>query len=131
MKNWLYNAAAVLGVAPAAEGENSSGEYTGDLDGLSLTYDYTSGRSYNVKIEPTGVSYRYLTGADPSRWWGPFPYQAMKVKDNVYFFAWFEKEHDDFVTLLINLDERILHGSALLGGNEVHFHSAKIVDIQR
>lgn len=106
----------------------SDGETTRDLDHRSITYEYTSGRSYNVKFEPQGVSYRYLTGPRPERWWGPFPYQAMKVADDVYFASWFEEGYGDYVTLLIDLNRRVLHGSAILRGSEVHFHAARIVE---
>jgi hypothetical protein len=103
---------------------------TRELNGTNITYIYTSDRSYNVKFEEVGVSYRYLTGSKPDIWWGPFPYQAMKVGKNIYFTSWFEKKYGDFVTLLLNLNEKKLYGSAILRGEEVHFHSAKIVNIK-
>ena len=39
-----------------------------ELSGTEITYNYTSGRSYNVKFEEAGVSYRYLTGSKPEKW---------------------------------------------------------------
>jgi hypothetical protein len=107
-----------------------TGETTRELNGTAITYDYTSGRSYHVKFEEAGVSYRYLTGTAPETWWGPFPYQAMQVDDGLYFASWFEKDYGDFVTLLINFKENSLHGSALLRGEDVHFHRAQIVKIE-
>ena len=101
---------------------------TRSLDGSEITYEYTSGRSYNVKFEPAGVSYRYLTGSKPDKWWGPFPYQAFEVRKNEYFASWFEAGYGDYVTLLINFDNRLLYGSAILEGEEVHFHGAHIID---
>ncbi len=102
-------------------------ELTHSLDGTEITYNYTSGRSYNVAFSPKGVSYRYLTGAKPEKWWGPFPYEAFEVKDNVFFASWFEKGYGDYVTLLINFNNDLLYGSAILRGETVHFHGAKLV----
>ena len=104
---------------------------TRELDGTDITYNYTSGRSYNVKFEKAGVSYRYLTGSKPEKWWGPFPYQAFGVEKNVFFVSWFEDGYGDYVTLLINLENNLLYGSAILSGKEVHFHGAKIVNVNR
>jgi len=104
---------------------------TRKLNGTDITYNYTSGRSYNVKFEEAGVSYRYLTGSKPEKWWGPFPYQAFEVEDNVFMASWFEEGYGDYVTLLINFNNKLLYGSAILSGKSVHFHGANIVNVNR
>jgi len=104
---------------------------TRELNGTNITYNYTSGRSYNVKFEEKGISYRYLTGSKPEKWWGPFPYKAFKVESNIYLASWFEKEDGDYVTLLINFNSNILYGSAILSGKTVHFYGAMIVKVNR
>ena len=104
---------------------------TRDLNSTNITYNYTSGRSYNVKFEEKGVSYRFLSGAKPEKWWGPFPYQAFKIEDEVYFASWFEEGYGDYVTLLINFNNNLLYGSAILSGKTVHFHGAEIVKTDR
>ncbi|MBL4899296.1 MAG: MoaF N-terminal domain-containing protein [Colwellia sp.] len=103
---------------------------TRKLDGVNITYKYTSGRSYSVKFEAKGISYRYLTGSKPNKWWGPFPYTAFEVQPNQYFASWFEKGYGDYVTLLINFDDSLLYGSAIIAGEEVHFHGANIIKVQ-
>ncbi len=104
-------------------------EPTRKLDGTSISYDYTSGRSYNVKFEKSGVSYRYLTGSKPEKWWGPFPYQAFEVEEAVFMLSWFEKGYGDYVTLLVNFNNRLIYGSAIIAGEEVHFHGAKLKEV--
>ena len=104
---------------------------TRKLNGTSISYDYTSGRSYDVQFQNEGVSLRYLTGSKPKKWWGPFPYQAFELEDNVYFASWFEEEYGHYVTLLINFNINLLYGSAILSGETVHFHGAKIVKVNR
>ncbi len=101
------------------------------LNGTNITYNYTSGRSYNVKFEEQGVSYRYLTGSKPNKWWGPFPYEAFEVESNTFFASWFEPDYGDYVTLLINFNNKLLYGSAILSGKTVHFHGAKISKVKR
>ncbi|PCJ29961.1 MAG: hypothetical protein COA90_10850 [Gammaproteobacteria bacterium] len=118
--------------ANAAESElNELVEKTRKLNGTTISYEYTSGKAYNVKFEEAGVSYRYLTGSKPALWWGPFPYQAFEVEDNVFMAAWFEQGYGDYVTLLVNLNNNLLYGSAILRGEDVHFHGAKINTISR
>lgn len=43
-----------------------------DLNSTNITYNYTSGHSYNVKFEEQGVTYRYLKGSKPEKLWGLF-----------------------------------------------------------
>lgn len=131
MRSIVYNLLIFLVLGSGGAFTLADGETTRDLDGTRITYDYTNGRSYNVKFEKEGVSYRYLTGSKPNTWWGPFPYQAMKVSDQLYFASWFEEGYGDYVTLLINFDENIIHGSAIIRGEDVHFHRAKLVNIER
>jgi len=116
-----------VSAAPAAE----LSEPTRALNGTNITYAYTSGRSYHVKFEEAGVSYRYLTGSRPDAWWGPFPYQAFEVEKNVFFASWFEPGYGDYVTLLVNFNNRLLYGSAILRGETVHFHGARLLKVER
>jgi hypothetical protein len=104
---------------------------TRSLNGSDITYEYTSGRSYHVKFEEIGVSYRYLTGSKPGIWWGPFPYKGFEVSSNVFYISWFEKGYGDYVTLLINFNNNLLYGSAILAGKDIHFHGAKIIKLNR
>lgn len=101
------------------------------LDGAQISYEYSSGRSYHVRFSAQGVSYRYLTGSKPEKWWGPFPYTAFEVGPDQFMAAWFEEAYGDYVTLLINFDQRVIHGSAILRGEEVRFHPAKLLTVER
>ena len=103
---------------------------TRSLDGVNITYDYTSGRSYHVKFTKEEISYQYLTGSKPDKWWGPFPYTAFEVQPNVFLASWFEEGYGDYVTLLINFDNNLLYGSAIISGEQVHFHGAKVIKVQ-
>jgi len=106
-------------------------EPTRQLNGTNITYHYTSGRSYNVKFEEDGISYRYLTGTKPKKWWGPFPYKAFNLANNIYLASWFEQGYGDYVTLYLDFNNNSLYGSAILSGKDVHFHGAKIIKSNR
>lgn len=105
-------------------------EKTRDLDGVMITYTYTNGMSFNVKYEKEGVSYRNLAGTKPETWWGPFPYEAFEVQDDVFMVAWFEKGYGDYVTQLIYFKENILYGSAIIKDKDTHFNGANINEIK-
>lgn len=126
LKLWL----CIILTMPLASFANELVKETKSLDGVTITYNYTSGRSYNVKFESQGLNYQYLTGSKPDKWWGPFPYTAFKTQPNLYLASWFEEGYGDYVTLMINFDTKLLYGSAILRGEEVHFHGAKIVAVQ-
>lgn len=102
---------------------------TRTLNGVSITYDYTNGRSYGVRFEEAGASYQFLSGSKPDKWWGPFPYQAFEIEKDVFMAAWFEEGYGDYVTLLINFNNNLIYGSAILSGKDVHFHGAKLTGI--
>lgn len=84
-----------------------------------------------MKFEEAGISYRYLSGSKPEKWWDPFPYKAFEVEKNIYYASWFEEGYGDYVTLLVNFNNNLLYGSAILSGKTVHFHGAKIIKKSR
>lgn len=118
--------AVMLMVTPSWAGDLK--KPTSALDGKDITYSYTTGREYNLRFKDGAVSYRYLSGSKPDKWWGPFPYKAFEVDENTFMLAWFERDYGDYVTLLVNFDNRLIYGSALLGGEKVHFHGATLSD---
>ena len=103
---------------------------TDDLDGKAITYEYSGGRSYEIKFVDGNMSYRYLTGSKPEKWWGPFAYKATLTEHGEYFVAWYEDGYGDYITLLVNLKTNILYGSGILGDQSLHFEKAMITRVQ-
>ncbi|GAA0782998.1 MULTISPECIES: phenolic acid decarboxylase [Pseudomonadati] len=129
IKLWAFNI-YILSLLSTSVIANELVKPTESLEGTQITYEYTSGRKYNVKFEKEGISYQYLTGSKPDTWWGPFNYQAFEVSNNQYFVSWYEDGYGDHVTLLINFKDKILYGSALIilpDDHEIHFHGAEII----
>jgi phenolic acid decarboxylase len=101
-------------------------KYLEKLIGVDLEYQYSGGNAYHVKLEEEGLSYRFVSGPKPERWWGPFPYNHTTTEHGEQLVSWFEKGYGDYVTLLVNFDLEILYGSAIIKGEIVHFEKARI-----
>ena len=86
--------------------------------------------SVNVKFEKSGASYRVLSSPKPEEWHGPFPYKALVKENGEYFVAWFEEKSLDYVSLVFNLNTKILYGSALIDGKYTHFEKAAISKVE-
>lgn len=100
------------------------------LLGVEMRYQYSGGNEYAIKFEKEGISYQFRTGGSPEKWWGKFPYNYMQTENGEHFVSWFEKGYGDYVTLLINYDNNILYGSAIIKGKIVHFQKAKIKEVK-
>jgi phenolic acid decarboxylase len=96
------------------------------LVGLNIQYKYDNDREYKVKLEKEGLSYRYVSGSKPEKWWGPFPYHHAVFDEEYQVLAWHEVGYDDYITLMIDLEDQKLFGSGIIAGKEVHFQPAKI-----
>ena len=106
------------------------GELTQELNGVSLVYEYTSGRKYTVQYSEK--TFAYLRMDEPGREWiSGVPYIARKIDDNLYLVNWHRPERVEYVTILIDLDKQILYTSALLEGTDRHFDLANIVSLTR
>ena len=113
---------------------NAQDALTNELDGLVITYNYSGGNAYNLKFENGTISYRFLNGSKPEAWWGPFSYKATKIENGTYFLSWYEEGYGDHVTLLLNMSEKTIWGSALIISKtkkHLHFQKASISKINR
>ena len=89
-------------------------DMTKAMEGTELNYNYTGGNAYNVKLTTEGLSYQFLAGSKPEKWWGPFEYKAMSKDKGEYIISWFEDGFGDHVTLIVDFEKRQLFGSALV-----------------
>jgi len=109
--------------------EQESKQLPDKLLGMDIRYKYANDREYNVKLEEEGLSYRYVSGSKPKKWWGPFPYHHAELENENHVVAWHEADYDDYITLIIDFDKNTLFGSGIIKGEEVHFQPAKISKI--
>lgn len=101
-------------------------DYPDKLEGLHIQYKYANDREYAVKLEEDALSYQYKSGVKPDKWWGKFPYHHAILDNKYHVIAWHEVDYDDYITLIINLEEKTLFGSGIIKGEEVHFQPAVI-----
>ena len=109
--------------------ENLNKNLPEKLVGVTLNYKYSGGNEYTVKIEKEGLSYQFKTGPKPEKWWGPFSNNYMITQNNEHFVAWHEPGYGDYITLLINFESKVLYGSGIIGGKNIHFQKAKIAEV--
>ncbi|PZE16531.1 hypothetical protein DNU06_11790 [Putridiphycobacter roseus] len=101
------------------------------LTDMEILYTYTGGNTYAVKFESDGLSYQFRSGKNPDKWWGKFEYNHLLTRKNEHFVSWFEPGYGDYVTLLINFENKIIYGSAIIKGKIVHFQQGNIQEIKR
>jgi hypothetical protein len=129
-KSILITSLAFLLLACGQVETKSNSSFPERLTNVVMHYTYSGGNGYAVKFEKEGLSYQYRTGSSPETWWGPFTYDHMITEKGEHFISWFEPGYGDYVTLLVNFEDDILYGSAIIKGKKVHFQKAKISKIQ-
>lgn len=108
----------------------TGGVLTDELDGTSLTYHYTTGRKYDVKFTNGIIS--WLRKDVPGREWEEgVPYIARKIREDMYYINWSRDEITEYITILMDFENRVLYTSARLEGGDKHFDLADIVELSR
>lgn len=99
-----------------------------ELHGVELIYTYDNkGNAYHVKMDETGLRYRYRTGSNPKKWWGPFDYNVLKTNKGDYVIGWYEKGYGDYITLTVDFEAKTLIGSGIvMPSSYIHFDRATI-----
>ncbi len=101
------------------------------LEGIEMQYKYENGVEFAIRYSAEGVYYQYKNGKSPDKWWGPFKYDYLLTDQGEHFLSWFEPGYGDHVTQLINLDDKVLYGSAIIGAkHNTLFHKAEIFRLE-
>lgn len=123
---YTMTALALLGAASNATA-NEDGHH---LDGVSLTYYYQSGWGVSMAFTDGTLSYEWVAGPPTGAANADVPYRSRKVGPRAYLVSFHEPENANYVTLLLNFDQNVMAGTALLGygGEEatVHFQGGVI-----
>ena len=128
MRRWFCSALLALAGAACALAD-ADGGLSKELAGTSLTYQYEGGRRYSVRFEADTVAWQRLDVArDPV---AGVPYIARRIAPDVYLVNWHRPELTEYITILFDLRQRVMHTSALLEGRDRHFESGRIVELQR
>lgn len=125
----LCAAALVLAWLPASRAE-IGGTLTTELAGTQLSYEYTSGRRYQVRYGADTLA--YLRQDVPGREWVEgVPYVARKLGEGLYYLSWYRPERQEIVSIVLDFNARMLYTSALLEGSDRHFDEARITGLDR
>jgi phenolic acid decarboxylase len=100
------------------------------LVGTSLKYSYSGGNGYQLKFEEGTISYQFKSGSKPDKWWGKFKYNHLITENNEHLVSWHEPDYGDYITLLIDFENRSLYGSGIIANKTVHFQQAEISEIK-
>ena len=88
-----------------------------------------------IAFENGTLGYEWIKGPRKGNKADKIPYQSRKIGDDLYIVNWQEKNKPDFVSLIINLKDKVMYSSAILRyGTEqemIHFKEAEIKNIKR
>ena len=105
------------------------------LDGSELEYTYTDGGSVILTFYDGLLKFRWIAGPNEGASGEGFEYNARMIGDDRYMVVWRMTEERNYLTMVIDLGQRTLFTSALLGyGTEqegVLFDEATIHRVER
>jgi MoaF N-terminal domain len=100
------------------------GPSTKELAGTKLLYEYSTGRKYQLSFDPDNVTFLFVK--DPAAKPVSLPYRARKIRENLFLVHWLNREGHIHVALLLDLERRQVHVSALMPGGIEFFDIAEI-----
>ena len=100
---------AVLTADPVRAQESSQQA----LSNIELEYTYSDGGAVILKIGDGTLGYKWIAGPSAGYEVTELRYQSRKIAAEVYLVNWHDSENSDYVNLVIDLNEMVVHGSAL------------------
>jgi len=83
------------------------------LSNVELEYTYSDGGAVVLKIGDGILGYRWIAGPSAGYEVTERRYQSRKIAAEIYLVNWHDSENSDYVNLVIDLNEMVVHGSAL------------------
>lgn len=100
-----------------------------NLEELEVQYTYSSGRAYKLKFYDDRVSFTQLdAGHIPTL---TVPYRAKKIGKDMFLVHWLVPGRIGHVSLILDLENKLIHASALMPGQMELFDGGPIVDVSR
>ena len=105
------------------------------LDGTELEYTYTDGGSVVLTFYDGMLKFLWIAGPNEGAAGEDFEYSARVIGDDRYMVVWRMEEDNNFLTMVIDLEDRALFTSGLMGyetdGENVLFDEATISRVER
>lgn len=100
-----------------------------NLEELEIQYTYSSGRAYQLKFYDDRVSFTQLeAGNIPTL---TVPYRARKISRDMFLVHWLVPGRIGHVSLILDLENKLIHASALMPGQMELFDGGPILDVKR
>ncbi len=84
------------------------------LDGYEFNYQYQSGHAIHIEFESGKLTYQWIAGTNEGNPAKTLPYLSRKIDDQIYLINWHEKEHNNFITLVLNLRNQMVASSVIV-----------------
>jgi hypothetical protein len=84
------------------------------LDGVEVNYTYSGGWQIILSFYAGQLRYRWLSGPFEGVIESDLRYQAAAIGTEKSLVNWHDTKNSNFVTLLFDFDEKVVHSSALL-----------------
>lgn len=100
-----------------------------NLEALEIQYTYSSGRAYQLRFYDDRVSFTQLeAGNIPTL---TVPYRAKKIGNDMFLVHWLVPGRIGHVSLILDLDNNLIHASALMPGQMELFDGGPIFAVKR
>jgi hypothetical protein len=83
------------------------------LSNIELEYTYSDLGTVVLRIDEGKLGYTWTEGPGAGNAVTDLIYRSRKIADEVYLVNWNDSDNSDYVVLVIDLDEMVVHGSAL------------------
>lgn len=84
------------------------------LDGYSLNYQYQSGDAIYIRFEDGELTYKWIAGSSQGSPTKTLPYQSRVIDEDIFLINWHEKVEKNFITLVLNLKNRMVSSSVIV-----------------
>lgn len=112
---------------PPEAPDQIGGEFTTELAGTTLEYQYSTGDRYRAQFGEHELQLTPLHGDGHGTF--PIAYRARRLRDGLYLVGWAAKPIGLHVTLAIDLAQRTINVSALMPGPSEFFDTGSIHEL--
>ncbi|WP_028865720.1 MoaF-related domain-containing protein [Psychromonas aquimarina] len=92
------------------------------LDGSIIEYQFQHGGAVRLELYDGLLKYEWTAGPMKGNTNKDLPYRSRKIADKMYMINWYEQSKLDYITLVFNFNNNVMHASGLLNiGSEKQF----------
>ncbi len=85
------------------------------LDGYSLNFQYQNGTGLHMEFNNGKAQYQWVAGPNKGKGNKEIPYRSSKIGHNLYLVNWHEEGLKDYLTIVFDFNNMIMHSSIIVG----------------